>query len=153
MLRGESAIKMDAKGRMALPTRSRAPMIERCDGNMVVTVNTDRKECLWLYPLDEWEKVERKITALSTFNEEHQKLKRFFLGSAVDVQMDAATGRVLIPAKLREFAHLSKEISLVGSGNKYEVWDGSRWDASLSDWAGVGISRDNLSDEMRMLQL
>ncbi len=150
MFHGESTIKMDGKGRMALPTKFRDGLIERCDGKMVVTINSSREECLWLYPLDEWEVIEKKINGLSSFNRQHQLLKRYFIGKASDVEMDKNTGRILIPAKLREFARLTKDISLIGQGNKFEIWDDTRLDDGMADF---NMDMDNLSGEMAGLQL
>ena len=80
MIRGAATLNLDTKGRLAIPARYRDVLLERCAGKMVVTVNNTKEHCLWLYPMDEWEKVEQKIVDLPSFNPQHQKLKRFLLG-------------------------------------------------------------------------
>ena len=153
MFHGESAIKMDSKGRMAMPTSCREDLIARCGGKLVVTVNNIREDCLWLYPMDEWEVAAAKVNALSSFNKQHQQLKRFFIGSAKTCEMDPNTGRILIPARLREFARLEKDVSLVGLVNKFEIWDGRRWDNDLNSWRDGDADLDNISGDMEAMQL
>ena len=67
MYRGVNQLKVDGKGRIALPTRYREELIERCDGAMVVTISNNKDQCLWMYPLDAWEPVEKEIVGLSSF--------------------------------------------------------------------------------------
>ena len=152
MLRGANSINLDSKGRFAIPSRYRDDLITRCDGNMVVTVNNTREHCLWLYPMDEWEKVEEKLVALPSFEPNHQKLKRFLLGYASDVDIDSS-GRILLPSPLREFAMMTKEIYLVGQGNKFEIWSQSLWHARRSEWLKEDMDTGNLSVEMERLSL
>ena len=75
MIRGAHSINLDSKGRIAIPSRFREGIIARCDGRLVVTVNNTHEHCLWLYPMDEWEKVEEKLIALPSFDPAHQKIK------------------------------------------------------------------------------
>ena len=119
---------------------------------MVVTVNNTKEHCLWLYPMDEWVDVERKIVALPSFNPEHQKLKRFLLGYASDVEMDGS-GRILLPAPLRDFAMMEKSVFLVGQGNKFEIWSEALWSAKRSQWLDEEMDMENLSVEMEQLSL
>ncbi len=137
---------------MALPTRYREELHERCAGSMVVTVNNTSDHCLWMYPLDEWEQVERKINNLSSFNPQHVRLKRFFVGYAYDVEMDK-TGRVLLPPSLREFAGIDKEVYFIGQGNKFEIWSAKQWEASRDVWLNQGDIDEAPSPEMEVLQL
>lgn len=152
MLRGANSINMDSKGRFAIPRRYRDDLVTRCDGKMVVTVNNTSEHCLWLYPLDEWEKVEEKLVALPSFDPSHQKLKRFLLGYASDVDMDG-NGRILLSSPLREFAMMTKEIYLVGQGNKFEIWSESLWHARRSEWLKEDTDSDGISVEMERLSL
>ena len=152
MLRGATLLNLDAKGRMAIPTRYREGLIERCDGHMVVTVNNTKEHCLWLYPMDEWQRVEEKIVQLPSFDPNHQKLKRFLLGHACDVEMDGS-GRILLPATLREFGILAKSVMLVGQGNKFEIWSEELWDARREQWLREEMDFDKLSLEMEQLSL
>ncbi|MBE30338.1 MAG: cell division/cell wall cluster transcriptional repressor MraZ, partial [Acidiferrobacteraceae bacterium] len=121
MFRGASTLNLDSKGRFAVPTIHREPLAERCQGRLVLTVNNTRERCLWIYPQDEWERVEQKVVALPSFDPAAQALKRFLIGYASDCELDSAN-RVRIPAPLREFAALEKHIVLIGQGNKFELW-------------------------------
>ena len=152
MYRGVNQLKVDGKGRMALPTRYREELHERCGSSMVVTVNNTSDHCLWMYPLDEWEQVEKKINNLSSFNPQHVRLKRFFVGYASDVDMDK-TGRVLLPPSLREFARIDKEVYFIGQGNKFEIWSGKDWEVSQAAWLNQAGVDEIPSPEMEVLQL
>ena len=152
MIRGANSLNLDGKGRLAIPTRYRDAIVSRCEGKMVVTVNNTKEHCLWLYPMDEWEKVEEKIVALPSFNPDHQKLKRFLLGYASDVDMDGS-GRILLPAPLREFAMMTKSVLLVGQGNKFEIWSEELWAARRSQWLQEEFDTESLSVEMEQLSL
>lgn len=126
--------------------------MKRCDGCMVVTVNNTGEHCLWLYPMDEWEKVEEKIVALPSFDPNHQKLKRFLLGHASDLEMDGS-GRILLPAPLREFAMMTKAVFLVGQGNKFEIWSEALWNTRRNQWLQEEMDLQNISAEMEQLSL
>jgi MraZ protein len=152
MYRGANQLKVDGKGRMALPTRYREELTERCNGSMVVTVNGTADNCLWLYPLDVWEQVERQVNKLSSMKPEHVKFKRFFVGYATDVEMDK-TGRILLPPTLREFARIDKLIQFVGQGNKFEIWNASDWETDCEDWLMQSAKDLVPTPEMEELQL
>lgn len=152
MFRGANALNLDNKGRMAIPSTYRAVMQERCGGKLVVTVNNTRENCLWLYPLDEWERVEAKVVSLPSFDPNHQKLKRFLIGYASDVEMDKS-GRILLPAPLRDFAMLDKAAYLVGQGNKFEIWSEPLWTAKCGQWLQEDVDMENMSAEMEQISL
>lgn len=138
MFRGISSISLDAKGRIAIPTRYRDDLQDCCDRQLVVTVGVNEKcmgerGCLWLYPLPEWEKLEQTIIKLPTLNKMAGRLKRFLIGNATECEMDTQ-GRLLLPEKLREFAGMDKHIILVGQLNKFEIWNEQAWQAKEQDW-------------------
>jgi len=138
VFRGVSSINLDAKGRLAIPTRYRAELQDSCECQMVVTVAVDdrcvgEKGCLWLYPVPEWEKLELTISKLPTLNKMAGKLKRFLIGNASECEMDGQ-GRLLLPEKLRRFAGVEKRIVLVGQLNKFEIWNESAWEDKESEW-------------------
>ncbi len=138
LYRGVSSINLDAKGRLAIPTRYRAELQESCERQLVVTVAVDErcigeKGCLWLYPLPEWEKLELTISKLPTLNKMAGKLKRFLIGNASECEMDSQ-GRLLLPEKLRKFAGMDKHIMLVGQLNKFEIWNAVAWIAKEHEW-------------------
>lgn len=131
MFRGVSSINLDEKGRLAVPTRYRSELTEVCDGQMVVTVGLDR--CLLLYPLPEFEEIERKLVKLPALNKQAKRLQRLLIGHATECELDGQ-GRFLIPEPLRKFAGLEKRVSLIGQGNKFEIWDEDAWNQSREQW-------------------
>ena len=152
MFRGVTTLSLDSKGRLAIPAQYRAGLQERCAGQLVATVNNTNQRCLWLYPLDEWVRVEQKVSALPDFDRNHQKLKRFFIGHASDVEMDK-NGRLLLPAPLREFATMEHDLVLTGQGNKFELWSAPLWNAEREQWLKEDIDMQNISAEMEQLAL
>ena len=125
MFRGVSYVTIDAKGRMAVPVRYREQLSQLCNGEVVVTIDTE-ENCLMLYPLPAWNDVERKIEALPTFNKAARRIQRLLIGHATDIQMDRS-GRLLLPAPLREYALMEKKLVLLGQINKIEIWSESHW--------------------------
>ena len=131
MFRGVATFNLDAKGRMAVPARFRKQLDVCCEGRLVITIDhADR--CLQVYPLPEWEMVEQKLSALPSLNQQVRRLKRMLLGYATECEMDSH-GRVLLPAKLREFAGLDKNTVMIGQGNKFELWDEQTWNGLMDD--------------------
>lgn len=138
LLRGVSSINLDAKGRLAVPTRYRAELQESCECQMIITVAVNDKcmgeaGCLWLYPLPEWEKLELTISKLPTLNKTAVKLRRFLIGNASECEMDKQ-GRLLLPEKLRQFANMDKHILLVGQLTKFEIWNKTAWEHKENEW-------------------
>ena len=125
MFRGVQHINMDAKGRLAMPARQREPLLSQCDGQIVVTIDT-QTACLAIYPLPEWERIERDIQALPALKPAVKRFQRLVLGYATDIELDSS-GRMLLPQSLREYAHLEKKLVLVGQGNKLEIWSEALW--------------------------
>lgn len=124
MFRGVAQLSMDGKGRLAIPTKYRDALLARGDGRLVITA--DPGKCLLLYPLPDWEPIYRRLMALPSFDERTRSLQRLIGGYADDVEMDAQ-GRILVSPALREFAALSRSVTLVGQGSKFELWDSARW--------------------------
>ena len=154
MCRGVSPINLDAKGRLAIPTRYREALQDCCDRRMIVTVAIDdrgvgEKGCLWLYPLPEWELLEQKINKLPTLNKVARRLQRFLIGYASECEMDAQ-GRLLLPEKLRKFAGLEKHVVLLGQLNKFEIWNEEIWSAQENDWLDGDDDGESL-DELESL--
>jgi MraZ protein len=131
MFRGANKITLDAKGRLAMPTRYRARLEERCGNRVVVTV--DRDYCLLIYPLPEWEEIERRLARLPTLNRQARRLQRLMIGHATELELDGH-GRILLSKELREFAALDRQVMLIGQGNKFELWDEARWNERRDQW-------------------
>ena len=123
---------MDAKGRIAIPTKCRDALMAACDGQIVITAHIQER-CLSIYPLQEWsQKVLPQIQALPTVYKQAARAQRLVIGYAHEFTLDG-NGRVLLPPTLREFASLDKKLMLVGLGNKFELWDEQAWMATLAD--------------------
>jgi MraZ protein len=125
VFRGSTALSLDSKGRLAIPTRYREVFQARAAGKLVITADSD--DCLLIYAAPDWEPIQKRIMDLPNVNSRVRKLQRMLVGRAWDVEMDAA-GRILIPATLRKVARLEKDVVLVGQGGKFELWDVVRWD-------------------------
>ncbi len=152
MFRGINAINIDGKGRLAVPTRYREALGEQAPSSMVVTIDTE-ETCLLLYPTAQWQVIEDNLQQLPSFNAAARRIQRLLIGHATDVELDSS-GRVLLPALLREYAHLDKRVVLIGQGNKFEVWDEGFWQSRREQWLADEASReDGLPDEMKNFSL
>lgn len=151
MFRGANEVSLDAKGRLAMPSRYRDELDLRCAGKMIITVDAV-DPCLNIYPLPEWEVIESKLRQMPSLREETRRLYRTLIGSAQDVELDSS-GRFLVPPRLRVRAGLDKKVILVGQLNKFQLWDEEVWnEVELEDIAA--IKEDGcLSDELRDLIL
>ncbi|OGI42891.1 MAG: cell division/cell wall cluster transcriptional repressor MraZ [Candidatus Muproteobacteria bacterium RIFCSPHIGHO2_01_FULL_65_16] len=150
MFRGVNALNLDSKGRLAIPTRYRDGLVRHCNGQMVLTV--DRDHCLLLYPLPDWEEIERKLVRLPGFNKQARRLQRLLIGHATECELDA-NGRILLPPPLREFANLLKAVVLIGQGNKFEIWNEDAWNARRAEWLMVGEEEGKLPPDLESLSL
>jgi MraZ protein len=124
VFRGATKVTLDDKGRMVMPTRYRESIQERAQNKLVVTV--DRDPCLLVYPLPDWEQTQSKLMSLPSLHPFARHLQRLMVGHAADVELDGH-GRVLLPAELRDFAGLQRYGMLIGQGNRFELWDETRW--------------------------
>lgn len=149
MFRGVQHINLDAKGRLSVPARQRESLLDISAGSIVVTIDT-QSSCLVLYPLREWERIERDIQNLPTLNPAIRRFQRLVLGYASDLDLDS-NGRILLPGALREYAHLEKRVVLVGQGNKLELWSESLWEAECE--AALAAEEDDLPAELMELKL
>ena len=124
MFFGETAINLDAKGRLAIPTRYRELVDEHCAGRLVLTYSAFDSGALWLFPEQEWKRVRDDVMQLSTFKPSHRALQRRLVGSASSLEPDG-NGRMQLPQTLRQVAGLEKHIVLLGMGSRFEIWDES----------------------------
>ncbi|WP_263142341.1 division/cell wall cluster transcriptional repressor MraZ [Pseudomonas sp. RIT-PI-AD] len=151
MFRGANAISLDAKGRLAMPSRYRDELVSRCAGQLIVTIDAI-DPCLSIYPLPEWELIEAKLRELPSLREESRRLQRLLIGNAVDLELDGS-GRILVPPRLREYAKLDKHAMLVGQLNKFQLWDEASWNVvAEADLAAIQ-QPGGLPDELRDLIL
>ena len=151
MFRGVQHVSMDAKGRLAMPARHRERLMELCGGQIVVTIET-KAPCLVVYPLPEWERLERDIQALPAMKPGVRRFQRLTLGYATDLDLDGS-GRCLVPPSLREYGQCENKLVVVGQGTKLELWSEALWiverDRALSD---VGADEE-VPDELLSLNL
>lgn len=150
MFQGVNSINLDAKGRLAIPTKYRELLVTHCNGEMVVTIDTEER-CLLIYPRPEWEDIRRKVQALPSLNPATRRVQRLLIGHATELEIDGS-GRILLSAPLRDYAGLEKNTVLLGQGNKFELWSESHWverrDAWLEDQSSLEIP-----EELRSLSL
>lgn len=147
---GETAINLDAKGRLAMPMRYRETIQEQCNGRLVLTYSAFDSGALYLYPEQEWERVRDEVTGLSTFNPGHRSLQRKLVGSASAVEPDGS-GRIQLPQTLRQVAGLEKRVVLLGMGSRFEIWN-----ETILNQKRIEEERsldDAISDEMTRLVL
>ena len=153
MFRGINGLNIDAKGRIAMPTRYRERLQLDSRSTVVLTIDTE-VHCLLLYPLPEWEEIEKKLAGLPSFNPAARRIQRLLMGHATDVEMDGH-GRILLPQLLREYAGLHKRAVLVGQGKKFELWDETHWDKSRHQWLKEesNANESTLPEEVKSISL
>lgn len=128
MFRGATSLNLDAKGRLAVPSKHRDVLLDQCAGHLVLTAHPHR--CLLLYPQPAWEPIQSRIMSLSSFDPQSSRMQRLLVGYAEDVDLDSA-GRLLVSSVLRVFAGLEKQAMLVGQGSHFEVWSMDSWRKQL----------------------
>jgi len=143
VFRGVTHLALDNKGRLAIPSKHRGMLADGNSGRLVLTA--DPSHCLLVYPLDEWEPIQARLMALSSFDERIRNLQRLLVGHADDVELDGA-GRILVPPALRQYAALDKHVVLVCQGNKFELWDESRWTDQTAQT--IGLPANGLPPEL-----
>ena len=125
MFSGASELNLDDKGRVAIPTKYRQPLLSEEQGSLICTIAIN-EPCLWLYPRSEWDDIAARLVKLSSMNSRARRLQRMLVGHATEYQLDK-NGRILLSPALRNYAGLGKKIMLIGLLNKFEIWDESKW--------------------------
>lgn len=148
MFQGETAITIDAKGRLAIPTSYREAIGRACANHLVATYNPFESGCLWLFPRDEWERVRDQVNALPGVKAVHRNLQMKLVGAAAMIEPDGAA-RILLPASQRSAAGIEKKAVLLGMGNKFELWSEQAHLAKIRQT----IAEDEISEEMADLTL
>ena len=124
---GAAVITLDAKGRVAIPTRHRSALLSAGKA-LVLTAHPDG--CVLIYPVAAWEPVRDKVSAFPSFDPKASWWKRLLLGFEEHVSPDGS-GRVLLPPALRQHAKLERDAMMVGQGHYFELWDSGVWAAKL----------------------
>jgi MraZ protein len=117
LFQGTSAVTLDAKGRINVPSRQRELLMATTNGQ--VTLTKHPVGCLLVFPRPAWEQFRDKLMTLPMSAD---GWRRIFIGSAMDLEIDGA-GRLNIPPELRRAAALDKEGLLLGMGQRLELWD------------------------------
>lgn len=138
MFQGATELSLDAKGRLAIPSRHRDALQTQAEGKLVLTAHPHR--CLLLYPRPAWEPIRSRIMAFPSLDPQASKLQRLLVGFAEEVGMDGA-GRVLISPELRKFAALDKRVMMVGQGSHFEIWNLEAWETQLDEIVAQGDDR------------
>jgi MraZ protein len=148
VFQGETAISVDDKGRLAIPTMYRELVAGACANRLVVTYNPFEHGCLWLFPHAEWEQVRDQVNALPSVKAAHRNLQMKLVGAAALVEPDSAA-RILLPASQRGTAGIEKKAVLLGMGNKFELWSEQAHLAKIRQTIG----EDDITNEMADLRL
>ncbi len=120
MFMGEYLHIIDTKGRVIMPAKFREALGVR----FIATKGLDH--CLFIYPMTEWTALEQKLRTLPFTQPDVRAFVRFFFSGANECEADKQ-GRILLPANLREYAQLEKEIVLVGVSSRVEIWSQALW--------------------------
>ena len=119
MFEGASTLSVDAKGRIAIPTRYRDGLVEETNGRLHITRHF-QEDCLLLFPETEWTAFRERVAAWPM---SAAWQKRIVLSNAVALDMDVSNGRILLSPELREASRMGKEALLLGNGSHFELWD------------------------------
>ncbi len=141
---GEYEATLDVKGRFLLPAGFKKQLPDTETSRFVINRGFDK--CLALYPLKTWEPLFAKITGLNEFDPKQREFRRAFLNGATYVEPDSA-GRILLPPNLKLYAGLEKDIVLMATGDKIEIWDSNKYKQffdSISSEALSDLGRDVL---------
>lgn len=136
---GEYSYNVDPKGRVGIPQKFREILGTR----FIVTRGLD--ECLFVYPMEEWEKFSQQLKSLPISNPNARQFVRFFMSGAVECELDKQ-GRILIPQTLRNYVGITKEVVVTGVGQRAEIWDLKKWDEYNSQ-----LSSDEIATNMESL--
>jgi MraZ protein len=147
MFQGETAITIDDKGRLAIPTAVRDVVARECGNRLVAAYNPYEPGCLWLYPEGVWQQVRDQVNGLPMTVKLHRLLQLKLVGSACLLEPDS-NGRILLPASQRNASGIEKKAVLVGMGNKFELWSEQAHLAQIRQTIG-----DEASDAMHALTL
>ena len=148
MFQGETAITIDDKGRLAIPTSYRDLVARACGNRLVITYSPFDMGCLYLYPQDVWEKVRDQVNALPRTRSVNRQMQFKLVGAAAFVEPDGS-GRISIPASQRSACGLDKRAVLLGMGDKFELWSEQAHHAQIRQT----LSDADLGDGLLDLQL
>ena len=141
MLGGEYRHTIDAKGRVSIPAKFRNDL-----GNVFVISKGIGENCLFIFTLHEWRRLEEKIKKLPLTDKKARRFSRYLIGGSSECEIDKQ-GRVMLPQYLREYASLKKDAVLVGLSTRVEIWDAEEWDA----YNDLNTQDADIEDDMESL--
>ncbi len=118
--KGSYMYSVDEKGRVSLPAKLRKYVSPEAGDTFVVTRGFEK--CLFVYPIDEWNKLESNLRNLSSYDPQHRRFIRAILELAQESQIDSQA-RISIPPELREYASIQNEVRIIGTLDKIELWN------------------------------
>lgn len=145
MFQGETAITIDDKGRLAIPTAYREIVARECGNRLVLTYNPFEAGCLYLYPMPVWEKVRDQVNALPRIKKNARLLQLKLVGAAAFAEPDGS-GRISIPASQRSAVGIEKKAVLLGMGDKFELWSEQAHHAQIRQTLGDADLGEDLLD-------
>jgi len=148
VFQGETAITIDDKGRLAIPTGYRDVVARECGNRLVLTYNPFESGCLYLYPQPVWEAVRDQVNKLPRTKKNSRLLQLKLVGAATFVEPDGS-GRISVPASHRNAVGIEKKAVLVGMGDKFELWSEQAHLAQIRQTLGDA----DLGEDMLDLQL
>ena len=150
IFKGVNQVSVDAKGRLAMPSKYRQLLHKYCRGQMIITADKDR--CLLVYPAPEWSKIEEQLLGLPNASRQARFMQRIVLGYATECAMDSH-GRFLLPPTLREFARITKQAALIGQGHKFELWDYQVWTKRRDIWIKEESDTEDVHEVLEAIRL
>ena len=148
MFQGETAITIDDKGRLAIPTAYRDLVARECGNRLVITYNPFENGCLYLYPVAAWERVRDQVNKLPKAQKMSRLMQLKIVGAAAFVELDGS-GRISVPPSHRAAVGIEKRVVLAGMGEKFELWSEQAHHAQIRQV----ITDADLTEELLELDL
>ena len=139
---GEYRFTLDSKKRINVPAAMRKMLPPEAESTLVFTRGFEG--CVFVYPNDEWKRLTERLNSLDSFNVKVRDFVRLFVGPAYKTVMDNQ-GRVLLPDNILKMAHIDREVLLLGSLNKWELWNPSYYNKYMDE---NNPSMENLAQEI-----
>jgi MraZ protein len=148
MFRGRTDHTIDGKGRLSIPPKIRDVLLGKGDDRIMITnFVSDETRCLDVYPMDEWLRLEEQIRNKPKFDRKMVMFQNYYLGGACECALDKQ-GRILIPPLLRKYADLKRDVVLIGSSEKFRIWDQEAWTKIINTIEGKLIQEPDFFSDL-----
>ena len=137
MFYGEFEHALDRKGRLIVPSKFRDALKEHYIERFFITRGLDK--CLFMFGEDEWKTQEQKFKSMSFTKSEHRRFNRLYFSGACELVPDKQ-GRILVPSYLKNYAHIKKDVYIIGVSNRIEIWSRDVWKEYYS------VSKDSFEE-------